>query len=337
MDGIMIKCPYCGEEIKRGNGTHIRKCFLEYVKNFDEIEFKRLYLDEEKSIVDLTGIYNLPYPQIQKLLSYYNIPTRSVAEACRTKTRQKKYEGTMMRNYGTTHNFNKDCSSRQKWEKRLLETEGIVNVFQRKEVKEKIKATMLEKYGEDGIFFNRSKGNYLWYYIEKYGEEEGTKKFNEILKRKSEVNSKEYYVKKYGEERGSEEWFKHLERIGKSCKNNYGLNKKCEDVLQKYNIEYKAEYFLPSDKHGYLYDFLVGNLIIELNSVYWHCSPKKYKSTDIVKFPHGKLIKAQDKWDYDKEKADSARSKGYNVEIIWEDEFSEEKIIEVLKKYDLWK
>ena len=88
---------------------------------------------------------------------------------------------------------------------------------------------------------------------------------------------------------------------------------------------------------SYYYDFLIDNLIIELNGLYWHCSPKIYKENDLVKFPNNKFIYAKDKWKYDEEKINFAKENGYNVEIVWEDEFSEDKILEILKKYDLWK
>jgi len=60
-----------------------------------------------------------------------------------------------MRSYlkscGSTHNFCGESSSRKKWEDRLIENEGIINVFQRESVKEKSKKTLMLKYGVDHI------------------------------------------------------------------------------------------------------------------------------------------------------------------------------------------
>lgn len=50
---------------------------------------------------------------------------------------------------GSPHNFSKESSSRKKWEKRLLDEEGIINVWQRESVKEHNKKTFLIKYGVD--------------------------------------------------------------------------------------------------------------------------------------------------------------------------------------------
>ena len=75
-------------------------------------------------------------------------------------------------------------------------------------------------------------------------------------------------------------------------------------------------------------------MLIELNGVYWHCSPKRYKPNDLVKFPNNHFILAKDKWEYDKQKCLFAESKGYKIITIWEDEFCEEKLLKILKKYN---
>jgi len=54
---------------------------------------------------------------------------------------------SFIKSQGKPHNFYKGTPSRDKWENRLLETEGIVNVFQRESVKEKIKSTMMNNWG----------------------------------------------------------------------------------------------------------------------------------------------------------------------------------------------
>jgi hypothetical protein len=48
---------------------------------------------------------------------------------------------------GTEHNFSKDSKSRKIWETKLLENEGISNVFQREEVKEKCKISHMINLG----------------------------------------------------------------------------------------------------------------------------------------------------------------------------------------------
>ena len=85
----------------------------------------------------------------------------------------------------------------------------------------------------------------------------------------------------------------------------------CETSKQFPNIEIvagidkfpKESEFKIFKNNGYFaYDFKIGNLFIELNGMYWHCSPKLYNAEDIVKFPNNLLIKAKDKWEYDARK-----------------------------------
>ena len=122
--------------------------------------------------------------------------------------------------------------------------------------------------------------------------------------------------------------------MAKHFVNNCGLNNKCEEILIRHNIEYEKEFSLLVDRRQwYRYDFRIGNLIIELNGVYWHCSPKKYKPNDLVKFPNNTYIRAKDKWEYDETKNNYARSKGYTVVVIWEDDFNEDTLLKVLNDY----
>jgi G:T-mismatch repair DNA endonuclease (very short patch repair protein) len=81
-----------------------------------------------------------------KVLKKLGIKTRSIKESHTERVRLKS-ERTQMERYGFKHNMLRDNPSRKKWELRLLEEEGITNVFQRDDVKEKIKSSMLEKYG----------------------------------------------------------------------------------------------------------------------------------------------------------------------------------------------
>lgn len=333
----MLECPFCHELIKKGNGWHTNRCREKYLKEITDEQinqFKMDYIEEGLSLPQISQKYNLPYAQLQKIFPKIGIRLRTVKEANNMPGRRKLYEQTMLKNHGTTHNFNKDSELRKRWEQRLFEEEGITNVFQRKEVIDKIKQTMLDKYGEEGIYYNRTKGSMLSYWIEKLGEEEGIKKYNEICHEKGKSNRIEYYIDLYGEEEGIK---KYTQRLNDSSKwvNRNGLNDKCAKILEKNGIPYEQEFKIhrTSNNRFYSYDFKIGNLLIELNGVYWHCSPKKYQPNDIVHFPNNIFIKAKDKWAYDKEKGDYAVNNGFQFETIWEDEFNENKLLEVINKY----
>jgi hypothetical protein len=60
-------------------------------------------------------------------------------------------KNTNLKNNGAEHNFSKHSKSRKDWEHEMLLTEGISNVFQRKEVKDKIIKTCYEKYQVNNV------------------------------------------------------------------------------------------------------------------------------------------------------------------------------------------
>lgn len=77
-------------------------------------------------------------------------------------------------------------------------------------------------------------------------------------------------------------------------------------------------------------DILVeGRVIIEFYGDYWHANPRKYKEKDIVH--HN--ITAKEIWDRDKERINRLNNMGYCVEVVWEDEYKNDKEA-VLDKLD---
>lgn len=74
------------------------------------------------------------------------------------------------------------------------------------------------------------------------------------------------------------------------------------------------------------------NLIIEYNGDYWHCNPFKYEPKYYHKI---KNMLAEDIWDYDKKKIDLIKNNGYNLEIVWENDYNKDPklIYKIIKKY----
>lgn len=75
------------------------------------------------------------------------------------------------------------------------------------------------------------------------------------------------------------------------------------------------------------YDFVFNKKIIEFNGDYWHTNPKIYKS-DFLNLR--KQMYAYEIWEYDKKKIKKAKEKGYNLLVIWESDYKQnkEKIIQ---------
>lgn len=336
-----IECPFCHETIKKGNGWHSRNCRKKFIENLTKEQKQKIiddYIIEGLSTVQMCEKYKLPYSQMQRLLTELGVKLRNVKEATSMPKCREMYANTMLKTYGTTHNFNKDCKLRQTWEKRLFEEEGITNVFQRDDVKEKINKTNYEKYGRNGIYYNRAKGSTLEYWVDKLGEEEGVKKYNEICFNKGKSNRIEYYIELYGEDEGIKIY---QEKNNNRTPSHYtGLNDKCELFLIENNIPYEREFrIIREDKiKSYFYDFIIyDDLIIELNGTYWHCSPKKYQPNDLIHFPNNVFIKAKDKWEYDFKKCEYVREHGYIVETIWEEDFNEKYLMNLINNYKLWR
>ena len=95
------------------------------------------------------------------------------------------------------------------------------------------------------------------------------------------------------------------------------------DTINSFRVETKiCDIYVPSL-----------NLIIEYFGDYWHCNPEKY---DKDYFNVKKNKYAWEIWKYDQNKLETIRNSGYNLEIIWEKNYSNNnKIINsIIEKYD---
>lgn len=91
--------------------------------------------------------YNCTAQRIIDMAEKYNIKTYTISESKKLPSVIQQTKKTCLQKYGTQSQFSKNSTSRLKWEKRLFEEQGITNVFQRKEVIEKIQQTNIKKYG----------------------------------------------------------------------------------------------------------------------------------------------------------------------------------------------
>jgi len=319
--------------VKRGNGHHMKSCRLQFEKTLSYDELCDKYINQQYSILDMSNWLGVPPTWVIAILRDFNIPQRKISEASVTERIKQKREHVNLERYGVPHNFCKSHPSRKRWESRLLNEEGITNVFQRQSVKEKIKRTMLQRYGTDWKY-QRSKSSDINYYISKYGKDEGERRYRQVCYEKGKFVRVSHYVELYGEEDGVKLYRKMLSNrhIGAHWD---GLNKKCKAILGELRVQYETEFALPSENYAYRYDIKINNLLIELNGIYWHCSPKKYKPNDLIKFPNNKFILAKDKWDYDKTKNEWAIQNGYKIEVIWEDELNKELVKSILRKHNI--
>ena len=159
--------------------------------------------------------------------------------------------------------------------------------------------------------------------IEKYGEEEGLKvwqerqdKWQNTLKSKSDYE--DIVIKRtisFGYSKSSQKFFNELMQM---IENNdkiyfYSLNKE----FLKYDKERKC---------CYLYDFVdsKNKKCIEYNGDIWHANPQIYNENDCPN-PMNKDITAREIWEQDKIKLNLLKKDGYQVLVVWENDIKNNK------------
>lgn len=82
-------------------------------------------------------------------------------------------------------------------------------------------------------------------------------------------------------------------------------------IHNKNRIFYDDNMFIP--------DICIGNKIIEYYGEYWHCSPRLFEAKD---FNTSINLTAKEKWERDEKRIHIFKKLGYNVLIIWENDYN---------------
>jgi hypothetical protein len=300
-------CPFCGEtvevkgKLRHTKTGHMAKC-SEVKRIKEEVLTKKFlkkeYVNKGKSAKEIAvSLGFVGAKMVIEKLKEHNIPTRNMKESC-TKRRKEKTEKTNLKLYGAKHNFSSEHESRKKWEKRLLEEEGITNVFQREDVKTKIVETNIKKYGVES-----------WMQVP-----ENVKKLSEIFYDKYGIH---YPVCKA-----------HKKRITLP-------HKMIIEFLEENGMLPEIEKEI--DNGRYYADICINDRIIEVYGDFWHANPRKYKKDDILNFPKGEKRLVSDIWEYDEKRKNFLVEKNFLVLELWEHDIYKnfdtvtEKIWEFLK------
>ena len=171
---------------------------------------------------------------------------------------------------------------------------------------------MKEKYGEEYAYsVNKSKALTIDNFIKKYGEEEGFKRYNEVINHNIAFYSK--------------------------------VSQKLFDELDKYFQEYKTYYATKNTEYGvmlsnktyikldyYIYEL---KICIEFNGTNFHADPRFFKETDHPN-PFNKTITAKEIWDHDNYRINSLLELGIKTIIVWESDYNKKSfnINELVKK-----
>lgn len=207
--------------------------------------------------------------------------------------------------------LHKDKSKVTKYRLFLLHgKDNYLKVFQDYCSKQSIKNTFeykQKKYGwtkEQFDNYNQKRAVTLDNFIIRYGEYEGTKKFDEYIQKKN-----------YSSSHLADELFNYIYE-------NIDTEDKSHVYFLKLNTEF-GKYDKELKKY-YKYDFVLTNkkICIEFNGDYWHANPLLYKPNDIIRLKGGSK-KAVEIWVNDSRKKKIIEKDGYKVYYIWEIDYRE--------------
>lgn len=170
----------------------------------------------------------------------------------------------------------------------------------------------------------------LQYFIDKHGEDEGTRLYNELNKKKS--NTLDVFIDRYGEVEGTERYENYMN----TCKVHYSeiSQELFREIEKRIGNSYGEMYFQTRNrefgKHSgsryYFYDFVLleKKIVIEFNGNLFHANPTMYHADDIPKF-RGNTMTAQQLWDRDAEKFSFIESLGFKLIVVWEADYNNDK------------
>lgn len=256
----------------------------------------------------------------------------------RASERGKKIKNGLEKSFNENENFFKERSHQTKeyWIKQGLSEEKSIE--KSIEIMDMIHNKTWKKRREHPELYNDVNTTQIGYWLKKgYTEEESKEK----IKERQKTFTLEKCIIKYGKEEGTKiyhkrqiKWQKSMKKkiLKNNFKNDYSKIEKelIDNILlkSKININDQCSYinkqFLiyNENKQYYTFDFKYKNKIIEFNGDFWHMNPLKYKETDIHKVSKKT---AKEIWNYDNKKINSIKNNGYDVLIIWENDYKQNK------------
>jgi len=183
-------------------------------------------------------------------------------------------------------------------------------------------------------------GNEKEYFIEKLGYEKGIEKYIELNKRKA-LNLKNFQIK-YGAVEGEIKWEKYREncinltlpKLVRQSKAQLELCKRLTDEFKNLDVNIHDGIDTPEfhrydkiSKQNYFYDFVISSpikIVIEFNGDFWHANPKTHHKDDLVKIPKNHMT-AETIWEKEKIKLNCIKRCGFDVLVIWESDYNENK------------
>jgi hypothetical protein len=293
------------------------RCYVEYDINM----INKKFIDKNPEIYNLCS-YCRKY---RKCLNCEKEFHHKQNQTCSKKCAKELKEKSWLISCGATHNFSRKSSSRKKWENDLVNNEGIINVFQREDVKEKSKKTLLRKYGVEYISRHP-----LIKENKKLKLEKRLIDFPNSFKEKWHelhiqfINNLGYDPRLHLFGKASKESLNVFDEIFNFCLSN-GIKE--EDIY--IGIDGKTEYFLRNDKNIYFYDFTIKSkkIIIEFHGITFHAK----NESQIWKNPFTNETK-EENIQKRSIKNNLAKKNGFKLLEIWSDNLVNNNI-NICKKF----
>jgi G:T-mismatch repair DNA endonuclease (very short patch repair protein) len=241
--------------------------------------------------------YVLEKKSLTDIRDKYNIDLKSICVLL-------KYYNIKVRDISTS---TKMSSSKKK--ETCQKKYGVDWYSQTNKAKERKKETFQKKYGVDNIwkseFFKR---NLDKYYFEKHG-----------LDRRNFYKEKWINLPEEDKNNIIKNWYS-------KCSYTSGLEKRVKSILDDAGISYLSNFIINHKS----YDIIIDKSVIEIQGDFWHANPEKYKKDDLLNYPGGKKIKAEDLWIKDKLKKDEMENMGYKILYLWETNINKMKDSDIL-------
>lgn len=167
----------------------------------------------------------------------------------------------------------------------------------------------------------------------RYGKEEGLKRYNQRLTRFSKTYNDKDKLTKEKENKSRGRTFKQLiEQFGEDKANkimdmrlsNFSMVSNLEkEILNKVKEKFKVrtQYRIVYNNQNYFYDGQVDNVLIEVQGSYWHADQRIYNENDIVR--DNKT--AKEIWQYDEYKKFIAEQHNFKILYIFEYDYIQNK------------
>ncbi len=166
--------------------------------------------------------------------------------------------------------------------------------------------------------------------IEKYGEEDGIKRYTERQTKWSAKVEEQYrqgLFSKIPHSQNSNIYSKFEKDIVDSIIESLDID--INDIYCYKTSQFRLENTNEDCKNKiFSYDLTIGNKIIEFNGDFWHMNPDMYDSDYVHPYSN---LSAEEKWEIDEIKLNCAFQNGYEVLTIWEQEYNENKEVTIQK------